>query len=129
MDKFALENCPNGGKNCRSLLKKINEWLAHAVTAHEDKNYQKVFKFEMLAFNETFTLTNKQCLGCGLMFRNVIIDSVKGHVEDLVKMTTGAFKNKSYLPALHQANQVLNFMEENLVQNSATGQEDFYKTE
>lgn len=104
---FELVSCPKDGIRCEGHRGVMNENMAAAKKHRINKDYQKAIIELKTAFEQTSYLQADTCQNCVKLFRSTIIYSLEAIQDDLQKMTTGFFKDKSKLPSLKIATSVL----------------------
>lgn len=81
---------------CKGHLYEVNKCYLDSEQYHKEKNFQQSIETLKSAFVKTTELTDHPCANCALLFRSVIIESMKNIYNELGQMSKGIFGTRRY---------------------------------
>lgn len=107
-NKFEIENCAFGGKNCKNHLSEINNNYLISYQSNQNKDYHIAIEALKKGFYKSCELNDPVCLNCSKMFRSTITQSLVNIHNELKYISGGLFGNKRYFKSYLMACDTLN---------------------
>lgn len=95
-NKIEVLNCPLKSLPCRGHIIELNRCYLDSEKYQKEKNFERSIEILKSAFFKTTELNDHPCANCSLLFRSMIIDSMKNIYNELDQMSKGFFGTKRY---------------------------------